>query len=149
MLNALSTRSVLGLLVLAAPLMAIIPPGIDLQLAGAKQLSSFEYSVLGGDKIELSVAAPPHALIWGFALQLDENGEWTGVLVPLLYEEDAASGQASVKMNVPEGVAGMFQVEAVALTAYGEVLHSATLRLLVEQAPKLKLGTGTAGPIIE
>ena len=57
MLNALSIRTVLGLLVLAAPVMAIIPPGIDLQLSGAQQLSSFEYSVQGGDKVALSVVA--------------------------------------------------------------------------------------------
>jgi hypothetical protein len=140
MLNAISTRAVLGLLVLAAPLLAIIPPGIDLQLAGAQQLSSFEYTVKGGDKIGLSVVAKEHALIWAFALQLDESGEWTGVLVPLIYEEDAASGQASVEMQVPEGVAGMFEVKAVAISG-SDVLESATFRVLVQQAgePKLKV----------
>ena len=143
MLNAISIRTVLGLLVLAAPVMAIIPPGIDLQLAGAEQLSSFEYAVKGGDKVGLSVVAKPDALIWAFALQLDENGEWTGVLVPLIYEEDSASGQASVELKVPEGVAGMFEVQAVAISG-AEVLHSATLRVLVQP----RAGTG-AGPILE
>jgi len=133
MLNALSTRSVLGLLVLAAPLMAIIPPGIDLQLAGAKQLSSFEYSVMSGDTISLIVTAKPLAQISAFALQLDENGEWTGVQIPLLDVEESLSGKESVELVVPEGAKGMFEVKAVALTADGEVLHSVDLRVVVAQ----------------
>src|SRR5262245_34079626 len=137
MLNAISTRTVLGLLVLAAPVMAIIPPAIDLKLMGAEQISSFEYSVKGGDKVGLAMDAKVPAQIAAFALGLDESGEWNGTYFPLIHVEDSATGAASVELIVPEGVSGMFEVKAMAL-AGNEVLESATLRVQVLQAEPKK-----------
>jgi len=125
MLNATSIRSLLGVLVLVcAPAMAIIPADIDIKLGGAQQVSIFGYQVKGGDKISLAFTTKPGALLFAFAMPLDDQDS---VLLPLLYEKASASGQAYTELTVPKGVAGVFQIEAVALSAEGEELHSAIL----------------------
>ncbi len=133
MLNALSIRKVLGLLVLVSvPAMAIIPADVDIQLGGAQQVSNFEYSVKGGDKISLLVTSKPHALIFAFAMPLDDQGS---VLLPLLKEKASASGQVYAELTVPKGVAGVFQVQAFALSAEGEEFQSAILWVEVVADP--------------
>ena len=137
-MTALSIRKVLSLLVLVCvPAMAIIPADIDLQLGGAQQLSNFEYSVKGGQKVSLTVTAKPHSEIFAFAMPLDDQ---SSVLLPLLHEKDSASGTAYAELKVPVGVSGVFQVQAFAISAEGDELYSAILWVEVVAAPKNDTG---------
>ena len=138
MLNALSIRKVLGLLVLVCvPAMALIAADVDIKLGGAQQLSNFEYSVAGGQKISLTITSKPGALIMAFAMPLDNA---SSVLLPLLNEKASASGQVSAEFLVPKGVGGVFQVQAFAFPVEGGELQSAILWVEVVAAPSIGAG---------
>src|SRR5262245_49154627 len=125
MLNALSIRKVLGLLILVcAPALAIIPSDIDLKLVGAQQVSNFEYQVAAGDAVSLKITTKPGALIFAFASSLDDGGS---VVIPLITEKASALGELHVDLTVPKGLTGVFQVEAVGLGPEGGEIHSSIL----------------------
>jgi hypothetical protein len=134
MLNAISTRAVLSLILLCAPAMAIIPPSIDIRLDGAAQVGEYAYAVQSGDKVGLAVSAKAGDLVWAYALPLDKNGEWDGsAVVTLLFTDESALGEIATELVVPNSVAGKFQIEALAISQANEVKHSATLVVEVKQ----------------
>src|SRR4029079_10670320 len=64
MINATSTRAVLGLMLLCAPALAIIEPSIEIRLGGAEQVLANTYVVSQRDTVTLAVTAKPGEMIW-------------------------------------------------------------------------------------
>jgi hypothetical protein len=136
MINATSTRAVLGLVILCAPAMAIIEPSIDIRLGGAEQVFANTYVVSQRDTVTLAVTAKPGEMIWAFALPLDENLEWTGdFLLTLMFSLDVPTGTLATDIMVPVGAAGSFMICAVAIADDGTVTHSPNL--IVHVRPRL------------
>jgi hypothetical protein len=118
--------------------MAIIPPSVDIQLGGARQVGPYAYDVRDGDLVSLFVSAEPGDMIWAFAASLDANDEVDySLVVTLLFDRDAKTGKLSGSFIVPKNLAGRsFQIEAVALSDKGEMSWSTSL--IVSVSPSVK-----------
>ena len=149
MLNATSTRALLGALILVcAPAMAIIPPSVEIRLAGAQQVGAYAYSVHESDPVSLTVSAEPGSLIWAFAAAVGPNDEVDySVVVTLMLDRDAKTGRISAALVVPKNLAGRtFAIEAISLSDSGEMSFSTTLIVSVLSAHSAQNATD---PVLE
>ena len=137
MLNATSTRALLGALILVcAPAMAIIPPSVEIRLGGAEQVGAYAYSVHEGDLVSLTVSGRARKPDLGVRRRGRPDGEVDySFVVTLMVDRDAKTGRISTALQVPKNLAGRtFAIEAISLSDNGEMSFSTTLLVSVLSA---------------